>query len=1144
MKFEIIHDTIAKQVFEKASIEARTRRKVEKFIRERFEAHQLRGAKLTQDDLDYIQPYLTQVNISEEESAFLEKNRKSLADARTRIRVIVAGVIIFLLGSTAFSLVQWKDAIEQKEFANTQKEYADEQTLKAIAAQKADSLKAIDLGIALEEAELAKDTAEIARIKAEQEKLRADQAAREALDQKTLAEINAQQTEALAISTIARNIDQSELETSLRVLEAAYLKTFPHAPPPEVQQALTEKFFSQVHKKDQIGFRIAEYFTHKSVVKNYSLSPDQKYLASYADDSTFYLWSANGNLIANPTEHENDITSLYFSPDGSQVLSSSFDGSAKLWNLKGEQTAHMMMVNDGEQLRNRRHRAWFSPNGQHIFTLVSDSLKLWNNKGEKICDLKGKIGARTRNHFLAYTDSKILLYDYQGKSRELLDNKDIRFFAFSPDGNQLLGVNQYMKTTLWNLAGDTLFHNSPLDSITLGASDMRPFHHNASVKFYPKHNRILLFGSMDAAGHSKQTYVLDYAGKVIQHFFSYHTEIMDKLGSILSVNDDSSGLHVFYYNKHGELLKKSTLPTDFVDASSWKFVYLANDRKSLWVNVAGENHGIFKFKSKADSSWIENWSYIVNTERNINVRYSAKSSVGNQYLAVQPAQINGGSLGTRTILNHLGEQVFNLQGSLLQFSKNNKFVFVAEGKQLKKIDLEGTLIKKVRSEYKNVSYKLSPNRNTILSYPRIIGNTISAKNNPPARIYNMNGRKLKEFAFPFSREAPLYSDDLKYIMSLQLGRSLNRGSVIKGPSALLKVFNANGEKVNSLQFGSNGLKNQRFLPNSTSILLSSFRQKSALLWDFNSGKLDSLTHLASINEPVFSPDGKHIITYERVGGLFKLWNQKGELTFEKNLNTKKIASIEFAPDSKSFMVRSYDKIARRYSIRGKVIQKFGPFPDFLRTATFSPKGEYILINYLNKVSLRKNDGSILSQIVLSDHEIYEADFSPSGNYFWTRNDSNEVQIWNMASQLQVQIAGESPVFSPNEEMILTQNEKKEQILWNIKGEQLAIFNGEYLFKDFAPDGKSYLTSYSPSRNPKSLPIQIWDTDGKLLASLPGTEFHRAIGYSQDSKFVWTSYSPGDEVYRWPVPQTIFEFLQNDSRFPQLEVTEKEKYGID
>ena len=101
MKYEIIHDTIARQIYEKASNEARTRRKVERFIRERHEAHLTRGAKLTRDDIDYVTPYLSQVNITPEQEAYIEKGRKALQAAKRKIQLLVSVLLVML----AFSVV-------------------------------------------------------------------------------------------------------------------------------------------------------------------------------------------------------------------------------------------------------------------------------------------------------------------------------------------------------------------------------------------------------------------------------------------------------------------------------------------------------------------------------------------------------------------------------------------------------------------------------------------------------------------------------------------------------------------------------------------------------------------------------------------------------------------------------------------------------------------------------------------------------------------------------------------------------------------------------------------------------------------------------------------------------------------------------
>ena len=103
MAYELIHDTIAKQIFSKASTEAQTRRKIEKYIRERFQSNQERGAKLSQDDLDYVTPYLGQVNISGEEVLFINNSRKELMQARQRRQLITAIAIIVLLAFYIFA---------------------------------------------------------------------------------------------------------------------------------------------------------------------------------------------------------------------------------------------------------------------------------------------------------------------------------------------------------------------------------------------------------------------------------------------------------------------------------------------------------------------------------------------------------------------------------------------------------------------------------------------------------------------------------------------------------------------------------------------------------------------------------------------------------------------------------------------------------------------------------------------------------------------------------------------------------------------------------------------------------------------------------------------------------------------------------
>ena len=106
MKYELIHDTIARQISEKASTEARTRRKIEKQISERYGAYQERGAKLTQYDIEYFTPYLNQVNITAAEAAFIENEQRALKQARQRVRVGVIAAIGVLIAFSTWSYLQ------------------------------------------------------------------------------------------------------------------------------------------------------------------------------------------------------------------------------------------------------------------------------------------------------------------------------------------------------------------------------------------------------------------------------------------------------------------------------------------------------------------------------------------------------------------------------------------------------------------------------------------------------------------------------------------------------------------------------------------------------------------------------------------------------------------------------------------------------------------------------------------------------------------------------------------------------------------------------------------------------------------------------------------------------------------------------
>ena len=79
MKYELIHDRIAQQVYDKSSADAKARRKVEQLIAGKYNFYKERGqGLLSQDDLDIIRPYVTLVNIPPEQLEYIEASQKEL----------------------------------------------------------------------------------------------------------------------------------------------------------------------------------------------------------------------------------------------------------------------------------------------------------------------------------------------------------------------------------------------------------------------------------------------------------------------------------------------------------------------------------------------------------------------------------------------------------------------------------------------------------------------------------------------------------------------------------------------------------------------------------------------------------------------------------------------------------------------------------------------------------------------------------------------------------------------------------------------------------------------------------------------------------------------------------------------------------
>lgn len=111
MKLEILHDTLAQQVYEKASTEDKMRLKVEAFIKDRYANYKEHGGLLTVKDLNYIQPYLNELDLERAVRRFIRRSRW-----KTRLRLLLI-ILLVLLAFAALVLyaVRSEQLVKTKE---------------------------------------------------------------------------------------------------------------------------------------------------------------------------------------------------------------------------------------------------------------------------------------------------------------------------------------------------------------------------------------------------------------------------------------------------------------------------------------------------------------------------------------------------------------------------------------------------------------------------------------------------------------------------------------------------------------------------------------------------------------------------------------------------------------------------------------------------------------------------------------------------------------------------------------------------------------------------------------------------------------------------------------------------------------------
>ena len=105
MKYELSHDTIARQIYDKSSVEAKARRKIKLLVERAFERH-LNNPKilLSKEDLEEVKPFEGAIFWSEEEQHFINRSRWAIHRQRNLLIGLTVLVVVALATLSIWAL--------------------------------------------------------------------------------------------------------------------------------------------------------------------------------------------------------------------------------------------------------------------------------------------------------------------------------------------------------------------------------------------------------------------------------------------------------------------------------------------------------------------------------------------------------------------------------------------------------------------------------------------------------------------------------------------------------------------------------------------------------------------------------------------------------------------------------------------------------------------------------------------------------------------------------------------------------------------------------------------------------------------------------------------------------------------------------
>lgn len=233
-----------------------------------------------------------------------------------------------------------------------------------------------------------------------------------------------------------------------------------------------------------------------------------------------------------------------------------------------------------------------------------------------------------------------------------------------------------------------------------------------------------------------------------------------------------------------------------------------------------------------------------------------------------------------------------------------------------------------------------------------------------------------------------------------------------------------------------------FSPDNSKILTSSY-DKSAKIWNSETGEIICTFQNSTYYTASFNPDGTQIVTtsWDKI----EVWDLKNKNLFLTiKGHSSDVFYTMFSPDGTQIVTASNDKTAKIWDSKsGKLIITLSGHEEAVLSASFSPDGSQIVTASVDKTAKIWDSKSGNLLFTLNGHElgVISASYNSDGTQLVTTSWDKTTKIWDISTRsILYELNGhasvtKSSIFSSNGIKLVTASTDKTVKIWQFLSEQ-------------------------------------------------------------------------------------------------------------